>query len=570
MKVAPGTKFFERSLSVAKRFLQTAVVIDDRAFSRKELIQTVPHTVAEPPTPSTALPVGTAEPNKQSTEDAAPQEATSIPDPDPHRLDAETVIEAFAKAGIVCSVLQRFPNQNPAASGTAHELFDPADILIIDWQTRRADGTDSHEETLEFLGSAVSDSARESPQQLRLVIVYTGAVDLLDVAAQVGKKIEAVLGGVPTKDGEFAFEVGPIRVVVLGKPSNKRTPDCKDQQVAGDAELAPRATREFAIMTSGLVSNVALDAMAEIRRMTHRLLTRFSPALDAPFLAHRALLNPPDEGNPHLVPLIVSELEAILEDKVHADLLSDDSIREWLATRGNPLPFADDAPQINDEAQAKQAVDDLCIRGVHQHESFAVPDQPTWIKKFANDKDASKLGKLTDIIAAEKVDGGNERLEILMSLRPRYGGAAPVLALGTILKSTGAADSPEYWLCMQPSCDCYIRSGGPIRAFPFLVLAVAAERFNLLAQEGNLFVRLRWDAKPYKIEMIVFEANSPNQAVVSQLEEKEYWFQSAGGKRFRWLGELKFPQAQRVAQSLSSETGRVGLTESEWLRRNAK
>src|SRR5205085_4533862 len=103
MKIAPGTKFFERSLSVAKRFLQTAVVIDDRAFLRKELIQTVPHTVAEPPTPSTALPFGTTEPEKASTENAAPKEATSIPDPDPHRLDAEIVIEAFAKAGIVCS-----------------------------------------------------------------------------------------------------------------------------------------------------------------------------------------------------------------------------------------------------------------------------------------------------------------------------------------------------------------------------------------------------------------------------------------------------------------------------------
>jgi hypothetical protein len=70
--------------------------------------------------------------------------------------------------------------------------------------------------------------------------------------------------------------------------------------------------------------------------------------------------------------------------------------------------------------------------------------------------------------------------------------------------------------------------------------------------------------------MIIFEANSPNQTVVSKLDEKQFWFQSDVGKRFWWLGELKFPQAQRVAHSLSSETGRVGLTESEWLRRSAK
>lgn len=564
----PGTKFFERSLDVAKRFLQTAVVIDDRAFLSEQIVETIPHAASEPPTPSTAMPPAKA--TKDSTDNAENLRVTSVRDPSTHSLNAEDVIESFAKLGITCSVLKRVPDQNPAAVGTAHELFEPADILIIDWQTRRSDGSDSHEETLNFLGTAVTDSTRATPQQLRLVMVYTGAIDLLDVAGQVGAKIKAATGTDPKKDGEFAFEVGPIRVVVLGKSSNKRTEQCKDQQVDDDTALAARAVSEFAIMTAGLVSNVALDAMAEIRRMTHRLLTRFSPALDAPFLAHRALLDPPDEGNPHLVPLIVSELEAIIEDKVHADLLSDESIREWLATRGNPLPFSEDAPQIKNEAQAKQAVDDICIKGVHQHEYFAIPDQPSWIKKFANDKDASKLGKLTDIIAAEKVEGGNEQLEILMSVRPRYGGAPPMLALGTILKSTGPAAIAEYWLCMQPSCDCFIRSGGTTRAFPFLNLAAITDRFNLLAQEDNLFVRLRWDAKPYKVQMIVFEANSANRAVASQISGKEYWFQSTDGKRFRWLAELKFAQAQRVAQSLSSETGRIGLTESEWLRRNAK
>jgi hypothetical protein len=567
----PGSRFFDRSLAVAQRFLQTAVVIDDRAFLRRELIEPLPHTVPEPPTPSTAAPIGSEESKATISGDATPRAVTSVPDADPHRLDAETVIESFAKSGIICSVLQRFPDENPAASGTAHQLFDPADILIIDWQTRRADGTDSHEETLRFLGTAVAESTRESPQQLRLVIVYTGAIDLFAVAAEASRKIESVIGTAPQKDGEFAFQLGPIRVAVLGKPSNKRTAECKTQQIEGDADLASWATKEFTIMTSGLVSNVALDAMAEIRRMTHRMLTRFSPALDAPFLAHRALLNPPDEGNTHLLPLIVSELEAILEDKVHADLLSDDSVRDWLATRTNPLPFVDDAPLITTEAQAKQAVDDICIKGVRQHTTFAVPDQPAWIKKFANDKDAPKLGKLTDIIAAEKTEGGNERFEILMSLRPRYGTTTPMLALGTILKSINAAETSDYWLCMQPSCDCYIRTGGPARAFPLLLLRSTDEHFNLLAEDGESFIRLRWDAKPYKVQMIVFEANSANQAVVSQREEKGFSFQSADPKiRLYWLGELKSPQAQRVAHSLSSETGRVGLTESEWMRRSAK
>jgi hypothetical protein len=564
-----GSEFFKRSLDVAKRFLQTAVVIDDRAFLTEQIVEATPHAVATPPTPSTAIPP--AKSNEELSGDSGDLRAMSVPDSNPHRLDAEAVIESFAQLGITCSVLKRVPHQNPAAAGTAHELFEPADILIIDWQTRRSDGSDSHAETLNFLETAVTDSTRSTPQQLRLVVVYTGAIDLLDVADQVGGRIRAAIGTAPKKDGEFAFEVGPIRVVVLGKPSNKRTEQGKNQQIESDTDLASRAVSEFAIMTSGLVSNVALDAMAEIRRATHRLLSRFAPELDAPFLTHRALLDPPNTGNEQLVPLIVSELEAILEDKVHGDLLSDDSIREWLATRGNPFPFVEDAPHITTDAQAKQATDDLCIKGVNQHETFSVPDEPTWVKKIANDKDASKLGKLTNLIAAEEISTGNEKFEALMSLRARYGGNPPMLSLGTILKSTSDEEGDKFWLCMQPACDCYIRSGGPTRGFPLLLMRVVAERFNLLAQDDGAFVRLRWDAKPYKIQMVVFQANSPNQAVMSQLEGTKFWFQSADtGTRFRWLGELKFPQAQRVAHSLSSETARIGLTESEWLRRSAK
>ncbi|MFZ3374942.1 MAG: response regulator receiver domain, partial [Chthoniobacterales bacterium] len=216
-KMKPGTKFFERSLEVAKRFLQTAVVIDDRAFLSEQIVEATPHAAAEPPTPSTLIPQTQT---KDSTGNIQILRATSVRDPSTHSLNAEDVIESFARLGITCSVLKRFPYENPADVGTAHELFEPADILIIDWQTRRSDGSDSYAETLNFLSSAVTDSTRATPQQLRLVMVYTGAIDLFDVAAQVGAKIEAAIGAAPKKDGEFAFEVGPVRVVVLGKPSN--------------------------------------------------------------------------------------------------------------------------------------------------------------------------------------------------------------------------------------------------------------------------------------------------------------------------------------------------------------
>src|SRR2546423_65388 len=183
----PNSAFFKRSLQVVDRFLQTAVVIDDRAFRREERVEVLPQLLEEPPTPSTAVPFG------------------ELP---------------------------------------------------------------------------VQDSARDTPQQLRLIIVYTGATDLLYVVDRVEERLKNA-GSNPVKDGDFAFRAGAVRVVVLGKPSNYRGGESKDQQVANHSEIASRAAMEFAVMTAGLVSNVALRSLAEIRRATHRLLSPFGPHLDS-------------------------------------------------------------------------------------------------------------------------------------------------------------------------------------------------------------------------------------------------------------------------------------------------
>jgi hypothetical protein len=564
-----NSAFFQRSLRVVDRFLQTAVVIDDRAFRREERVEPMPQLIPEPPTPSTAVPVD--ERQVQPGSEATPLLViVPVPDPDPHGLDAEAVIDSFARRGIVCSVLKRVPDENPAEPGqSARRLFSPADILIIDWQVHRADGSDTNEETLEFVETAVKDSARDTPRQLRLIIVYTGATDLLDVVDKVEERLKNA-GSNPVKDGDFAFRAGAVRVVILGKPSNYRGGESKNQQVVSHSEIASRAAMEFAVMTAGLVSNVALGSLAEIRRATHRLLSRFGPHLDAPFLAHRALLDPPDSGNEHLVPLIVSELEAILEDQIPPELLSDESIRDWLVTREDPMPLIDNSPGLTTAEKARRAVEEICVSGVHQHAQFSVPNQPTWVKKIADGKGVADLGKLTDIIAGEHLVDGNERLEVLMSLRPRYGPKPPALALGSLLSSVEEGGT-FYWLCLQPACACYIRTDGPRRAFPLLKLDLANERFNLLAESDGAFIRLRWHPHPHRQRMVEFEANSPSGAVVAESIDGKFWISAAdSGLKYRWLGDLKFAQAQRVAQAMAGEAARVGLTESEWLRRTAK
>jgi hypothetical protein len=95
--------------------------------------------------------------------------------------------------------------------------------------------------------------------------------------------------------------------------------------------------------------------------------------------------------------------------------------------------------------------------------------------------------------------------------------------------------------------------------------------FNLLAKKDGQWVRLKWKPKPYNVRMFEFDANTSENTVTARSEGDSFWFSTPDGLyRLKWIGQLKFPQAQRVAQALASEAGRIGLTESEWLRRNSK
>src|SRR5208337_1138254 len=102
---------------------------------------------------------------------------------------------------------------------------------------------------------------------------------------------------------------------------------------------------------------------------------------------------------------------------------------------------------------------DICLKGVDKHVEFSIPSQPGWVKKLADGKGVSDLEKLTQIIAGQQPANAYERLEELMSLKPRYGHKAPALTLGTLLMQAEAGGA-SYWLCLQPACDCFIRTGG--------------------------------------------------------------------------------------------------------------
>lgn len=49
-----------------------------------------------------------------------------------------------------------------------------------------------------------------------------------------------------------------------------------------------------------------------------------------------------------------------------------------------------------------------------------------------------------------------------------------------------------------------------------------------------------------------------------------FWFVTSGRIKFEWLGSLKPAVAQRAVQGLASNLSKVGVDESEWLRRKSE
>jgi len=554
-----NSAFFLRSMAVAQNFLQTAVVVDDRAFTTKAESEPV-GSLTPPATPSTVSP---------SEEAPLPPPETAVSENpgkivhEAHRFDPQPVIDGFARRGIVCAVLQRDPDdtlKNPASR--LSQLSRVADVLVLDWHVH-TDGTESAEETLELLEGVAARNREESPRQLRLMVVYTGETNLLNVAKQIRERLAS--HGEVRDDGDFAFTQGAVRIVVLGKKTIAgRSPEAKAQEADFD-ELAARTISEFTAMTAGLVSNVVLDSLTLLRRATHRILGRFPESLDAAFLVHRALLDPPQDADEHLAPIVAAEFRAVIEDA--SEPIVSEIVKEWLDARELAAPTFAALGFASAEAEREWLLK-LCDTGYKDAVKDELPGPLNWLQEISGGHGCEALDQLIGLINGGALPGADEELAMLMAIKTKYSTEPPTLTLGTIVLQQ-KEKARVFWLCLQPVCDSIRLSSA--RGFPMLRLSLspANQRFGLVAKVDDTFVRLRIDPRPFKVRTIEFNPDRDAKAVVGKIDEHQHYWFSAKDPEFhcRWIAELKFEQAQRAVQAIANQNSRVGLTESEWQRR---
>ena len=552
--------FSVRSRKIAERFLQSAVVVDDRAWMGSRQMQpTIEVSLA---TPDYGSSLTTSDQGPETFEDNE-----RVVEPEDVGLDAEAVTNGFAEFGVVCAVLNPVRPECAEPDDLEKNIVQAAarsDIVVLDWKIGEFINGES---TLRILGSILQTDIYAS--KLRLFAIYTTEPNLASISDQVKASLKNLRPDVGLSDESMRISQGPISVVLLAKEGTEGAIDPElAGQVVGETELPDRLIEEFALITGGLLRNVALAGLTALREGAHQLLTQFDTSLDPAYLGHRMLLPNTSDAEDHVVEALGSEILSILEDRRIGLEAGTDSIGEWLSQEENsdfdlacPVAIPDNSTpngtwmKLLDKGKDNDARKELNL------------SHSKWKTLWATlEKEATHIFT-SDATAATQ---SNRGFAALLGLKTRYANQqAARLTLGTILSE----DSGElnYFLCLQPKCDSVrlkIETG-----FPLLPLDVKEDvgsntKFSIVVQKGsNQWVYLDYVPKPRNLIVAEFRPgpNPPGEVVACECTSPAH-FRDTAGKVYSFVAEMRDEQALRVAGELATAIARPGPNDSEWLR----
>ena len=531
------------SVQNVAKFLQTVVVVDDKARlesppTNYEHTQLIDIAEAEE-----QRPVGVR------ADLLSPEADTVGAPPDPEDLDAKSLVDGFAIEGIACAVLRPISEDDVVSQAT--KLAELADIVVLDWILDKDNGAKATSLILKVIGDG------SGSDRMRLIAIYTGESDLRAVANNAAEALSERYGEAPERPSDFVAVKGPVRLVVFGK-EHTRVPfedtQLSDRVLASSA-LPNRLIHEFAEMTTGLLANVAIAGLSEVRAQTHKLLTMFSPALDPAYLGHRVLLPNPSEAEDQVMAMFVAEVLSILEHGDVAKQAGIDSIRAWV----NGMTSKNTLRLTHVSVSSQDALLELLANGVDNTKGVALGGWQ-WEKvthAFTTDDDSA--------------EEANRQFARMMHVKTRYGGRPPTLTLGTILFSE-LHQGATYWICLQPKCDT-VRIKDPT-AFPMVPMTPVTNQrddFEIVVPHRDSWVLLRVPRKPADIRMFTFEPNDSSMNQVTATWSDSTWrLNPLEDSYFEWVAELKDEHAQRIANEFAGSFSRVGVKESEWVRRSGE
>jgi Response receiver domain len=544
------TAFGEVSKKAAAAFLQTIVLVDDRAtFSGPQ-----PEAV-----PEGELSLQPPDEFQTVAEDAIGKVAEKVP---PRGLDAGLVTHSFASSGLVCSILR--PTAAETLEGEVINAASRADILVLDWQMN-----DQGALAIRIIRRLI-EADEAAGGRLRLIAIYTEQSPLAPILQNVSENYPR-LQPIP---GSVALSCNNARVIFLTKGSGSAAPGEGDLGVEPQ-NLPNRLVGEFAKFAGGLLPNATLAAIGGLRQHTHRVLARFDKNLDGPFLTHRALLSSPEDAEQFAANLILAELGAQVPiERIVGEYMGEASIQAYFAyligENRHPALMLDAGGTQTQALDAGKA----CRVVEFGHKAFE-GDMASVASQISKKAFPQRLYLLAnDNLAASKDDHARFAIRSKLkrdasSVDPENPETHPKLRLGSLLESGGS-----YWICLTPYCDSarIPPAGG---RFLFAEMTVNEDRFELVVPDGDAKVRVVVDRKRTLIVTHMFSPNAAGE-IRAEINDGAAIFAStdpvADGSpplTFRWLGELKSMHAVKFVQGFAANLARVGLDDFEWHRLQA-
>lgn len=543
----------------AQEYLQSVVFIDDRIYQLDTGSVT---DVSKVKTPQKRKPAVTSMSvsvsGEQETADVSESENESTP------FSPHDIVASFAKKQILCSLFQPKKTASMSERSDIHNLCSAADIVIVDWDF---DG-DYGEKAKELVTGLIHRAVSDTPEQLRLILVYTQEPNLFDISNQLFIEVDESLGEqiVPSKgDNGLSFHTPNSRVCVLGKTGRQRVAAYETHEVP-ESELAERAIFEFSKLASGLMHAPILLGLANIKKNSRKIISKFSSDLDPAFLTHRAMYLPKEDVSRHLIPLLMHEIESVLEDSLPAPLISDSVVTSWCDQSWQPgdhLAAVDFG--LKENQRALGAKFSLSGKGIkNSHPDVRIVSQSIKKGEWARDKKA--IRKLSQLLLPTSSDHVNHKFAHLMSSRTYYGNGQRGLTLGTIVL-LDSSSGVEYLLCLQPVCDSVRLSTMTGFIFSHLEQSDNEKSSHVVFNDLGDPIQLCYRPKVANCRVIPFSPSKTTGTVVTKNKNGVTYFSNTNSKnKYVWVDQLKTSHAQRAVESYARELSRVGLTESEWLR----
>ena len=541
-----------------REFAQTMIVIDDEAnlVPEEPSSQSIGHLRRPSRITSSAPPADT------SAEHVGSEKS------DPHKLNAKLLIDKAMDLGLICSVLR--PKKGENFQGRVVRVAKAADIVCLDWEIFE-DGGDA---ASKIIGDIIRADDKQNGR-LRLIAVYTG--DKTN-----NKILDKILKAIPQKLRDaHEFQKNSLkieskngaRIVCLFKAHGLRLWDSRKANQVREDKLPTRLLSEFANLSEGLLSNVALATIASIRSSTHHVLSKFSRQMDGPYFHHRARIDNPEDAKEYAADIVLSELKgAIDKQRVAARYAGAEAIaariREMAGNattltlhyedKGKPATFA-----LEVDVSVKIVTDGL-------HPVLAVEKPPNSPKDKVFEENLSTL--FSDGQAAAR--SAMHAFAALTGVRAYPGSRLyhsgqlfPRLGLGTIIRDKDR----NYLMCLQASCDSVrIEETGNFLFVPLDTEDIKPEHVvpAPLPRPANKFncIGLSTSKESYRVvRSIDFSACQETQTVNAKKIRYRLglYFEDTKGNTYRWIADLKRRRALRTVQRLGQSMGRLGFDEFE-------